>query len=153
MMLANGSTMDAAFGARPLFEADMLVRIGSDAVNEARHPMQVLAAIDRVIPAIELPDLIVQAPAELDGAAITAINVGARYFVQGLGIPVPVTRAERYQLLDALRDMVAIVKVDGLEIDRGVGSDVMGHPLNAVAVSYTHLDVYKRQAPRSAPRR
>jgi 2-keto-4-pentenoate hydratase len=132
MMLANGSTMDAAFGARPLFEADMLVRIGSDAVNEARHPMQVLAAIDRIIPAIELPDLIVQAPAELDGAAITAINVGARYFVQGLGIPVPVTRAERYQLLDALRDMVAIVKVDGLEIDRGVGSDVMGHPLNAV---------------------
>lgn len=132
MMLANGSVVDAAFGARPLFEADLLVRVSSDAVNGARSPMEVLSAIDRVIPAVELPDLIVQAPAQLDGAAVTAINVGARYFVQGLGLPVPVTRAERYQLLDALRDMVAIVKADGTEIDRGLGSDVLGHPLNAV---------------------
>jgi 2-keto-4-pentenoate hydratase len=132
MMLANGSVVDAAFGARPLFEADMLVRISSDTVNEAHNAVEVLAAIDRVIPAIELPDLMVQAPALLNGAAVTAINVGARYFVQGLGIPVPVTRAERYQLLDALRDMVAIVKADGSEIDRGTGSDVLGHPLNAV---------------------
>ncbi len=132
MMLANGSVVDAAFGARPLFEADLLVRVSSDAVNGARSPMEVLSAIDRVIPAVELPDLIVQAPAQLDGAAVTAINVGARYFVQGLGVPVPVTRAERYQLLAALRDMVAIVKADGAEIDRGLGSDVLGHPLNAV---------------------
>jgi 2-keto-4-pentenoate hydratase len=133
MMLANGSVVDAAFGARPLFEADLLVRVSSDAVNGARSPMEVLSAIDRVIPAVELPDLIVQAPAQLDGAAITAINVGARYFIQGLGIPVPATRGERYQLLDALREMVVIVKVDGTEIDRGLGADVMGHPLNAVA--------------------
>ncbi len=132
MMLANGSVVDAAFGARPLFEADMLVRVGSDAVNEARNASEVLAAIDRIIPAIELPDLVVQAPGQLNGAAVTAINVGARFFVQGLGIPVPVTRGERYQLLDALRDMVAIVKADGSEIDRGTGSDVLGHPLNAV---------------------
>lgn len=132
MMLANGSVVDAGFGARPVFEADMLVRISSEAVNDARDAAQVLAAIDRVIPAIELPDLMVQAPGQLDGAAVTAINVGARYFIQGLGIPVPVTRAERYQLLDALRDMLAIVKVDGREVDRGFGSDVLGHPLNAV---------------------
>jgi 2-keto-4-pentenoate hydratase len=128
MMLANGSVVDAAFGARPLFEADMLVRISSDTVNEAHNAVEVLAAIDRVIPAIELPDLMVQAPALLNGAAVTAINVGARYFVQGLGIPVPVTRAERYQLLDALRDMVAIVKADGSEIDRGTGVGRAGPP-------------------------
>lgn len=132
MMLANGSVLDAAFGARPLYEADMLVRVSSDTVNQARDPLDVLAAIDRVIPAIELPDLMVQAPAQLNGAAVTAINVGARFFIQGLGIPVPVTRGERYQLLQALHDMVAIVKADGREIDRGKGSDVLGHPLNAV---------------------
>jgi 2-keto-4-pentenoate hydratase/peptide deformylase len=99
MMLANGSVVDAAFGARPLFEADMLVRISSDTVNEAHNAVEVLAAIDRVIPAIELPDLMVQAPALLNGAAVTAINVGARYFVQGLGIPVPVTRMAVREIL------------------------------------------------------
>lgn len=132
MLLANGAVVDAAFGARPLFEADMLVRVSSDAVNQAQTAHDVLAAIDRIIPAVELPDLMVQSPGQLNGAAVTAINVGARFFVQGLGFPVPVTRAERYQLLDELRDMVAIVKVDGHEIDRGLGSDVLGQPLNAV---------------------
>src|SRR5687768_15401300 len=83
MMLNSGASVDAAFGARPLFEADMLVRIGSAAVNRAKTPEDVLAAIDQVIPAIELPDLVVQAPGQLNGAGITAINVGARYFVNG----------------------------------------------------------------------
>ena len=129
----QGATVDAAFGARPLFEADMLVRISSDAINRAKTPEDVLAAIDQVIPAIELPDLVVQAPGKLNGAAIAAINVGARYFVSGQPLPVPVTRGERFALLDALRDMTAIVKADGAEVDRGKGSDVLGHPLAAVA--------------------
>lgn len=133
MMLADGATVDAAFGARPLFEADMLVRIASADIQRARTPADVLAAIDQVIPAIELPDLVVQAPPQLNGAGITAINVGARYFVAGKPISIPATRAERFQLLDALRDMTAIVKAGGAEVDRGQGSDVLGHPLAAVA--------------------
>lgn len=132
MLLANGAVVDAAFGARPLFEADMLVRVSDAAINSAKTPEDVLRAIDQVIPFIELPDLMVQAPPKLNGAAVTAINVGARFGVLGTPIPVPAMRAERYQLLDGLRDMVAIVKGDGAELDRGVGSDVLGHPLNAV---------------------
>jgi 2-keto-4-pentenoate hydratase len=132
MMLANGAVVDAAFGARALYEADMLVRVSSAAINQAQTPEDVLQAIDQIIPAIELPDLVVQAPGQLNGAAITAINVGARFFVSGAAIAVPATRAERYQMLDALRDMVVLLKADGAEVDRGKGSDVLGHPLAAV---------------------
>ncbi len=132
MLLANGAVVEAAFGARPLFEADLLVRISDAAVNRAKTPEDVLRAIDQVIPFIELPDLVVQAPPKLNGAAVTAINVGARLGVLGTPIAVPATRAERYQLLDGLRDMTAIVKGDGVELDRGKGSDVLEHPLNAV---------------------
>ncbi len=132
MLLESGATVLAGFGARPLYEADMLVRVSHDAINSARTPAEVMANIDQVIPFIELPDLVVQAPPKLDGAGITAINVGARLGVRGQPIPVPATRAERYQLQDALRDMVAIVKADGAEVDRGKGSDVLEHPLNAV---------------------
>jgi len=128
MLLQNGATVDANFGARPLFEADLLVRVSSTAVNQAKTVDDVLASIDQVIPFIELPDLVVQVPAKLDGPAISAINVGARLGVAGA--PIAVQRTAAFS--DALRDMVTVVRGDGVELDRGKGSDVLEHPLNAV---------------------
>jgi 2-keto-4-pentenoate hydratase len=133
MMLKDGATVDAAFGARALFEADMLVRVSSEMINLAKTPMDVLNAIDQIIPFIELPDLVVQAPPRLNGAAISAINVGARLGVVGQAIGVPLTRAEKYQMLDALRDMqVTMVDGAGAALGGGKGSDILEHPLNAV---------------------
>ncbi len=130
MLLKNAAIVDAAFGARPLFEADLLVRVSDEAINRANTPEEVLRAIDQVIPFIELPDLVVQVPAppKLNGAAIVAFNVGARLGVLGT----PISVAGNPDIGNNLRDMVAIVKGDGAELDRGRGSDVMGHPLNAV---------------------
>ena len=133
MVLGDGATVEAAFGARPLFEADMLVRVKSAGINQAKTPMDVLEAIDQVIPFIELPDLVVQAPPKLNGPAISAINVGARLGVAGKPIPVPTTRAERYAMLDALRDMnVVLTEGAGMPLGMGKGSDILEHPLNAV---------------------
>ena len=132
MLLKDGAVVEANFGARPLFEADLLVRVSDAAINDAKSVADVMGSISEVIPFIELPDLVVQAPSQLNGAAITAINVGARLGVLGKAIGVPAARAERTALQDALRDMVAIVKADGVELDRGKGSDVLEHPLNAV---------------------
>ncbi|MCK6416344.1 MAG: fumarylacetoacetate hydrolase [Giesbergeria sp.] len=133
MVLESGATVEAAFGARPLYEADMLVRVKSAAINQARTPMEVLEAIDQVIPFIELPDLVVQAPPKLNGAAISAINVGARLGVAGAPLAVPMLRAERYALLDALRDMqVRLQDGSGTVLGGGKGSDILEHPLNAV---------------------
>ncbi len=133
MLLADGAAVDATFGARPLYEADMLVRVKSAAINQAKTPAEVLEAIDQVVPFIELPDLVVQAPPRLNGAAVGAINVGARLGVAGTPIAIPPYRGERYALLDALRDMTVILTDgSGAEIARGQGSDILGHPLNAV---------------------
>jgi 2-keto-4-pentenoate hydratase len=133
MVLADGATVEAAFGARPLFEADMLVRVRSAAINQAKTPMDVLEAIDQIIPFIELPDLVVVAPPKLNGPAISAINVGARLGVAGKPIPAPVMMAERYAMLDALRDMnVVLADGTGAELGKGKGSDILEHPLNAV---------------------
>jgi 2-keto-4-pentenoate hydratase len=133
MLLKSGATVDVAFGARPLFEADLLVRVSSDDIKHARTPLQVLASIDQVIPFIELPDLIVQDPAKLTGPAISAVNAGARLGIVGRPILVPAMRAERYALLDSLRDMLVIVSDgSGQELSRGKGADILEHPLNAV---------------------
>jgi 2-keto-4-pentenoate hydratase len=128
MLLQSGATVDARFGARPLYEADLLVRVSDAAVNGAKTPDDVLKSIDQVIPFIELPDLVVEAPGKLNGAAINAINVGARLGV--LGTPIAAQRTPEFS--NALRDMQVTLKADGAEIDKGKGSDVLGHPLNAV---------------------
>jgi 2-keto-4-pentenoate hydratase len=137
MLLENNAELPAKFGARPLYEADMLVRVSSDAINSAKTPEDVLAAIDQIIPFIELPDLMVEAPPKLNGPAINAINVGARFGVMGAPIAVPSFRGERFALLEGLKDMTVIVSdatdaAKPLEQDRGKGSDILEHPLNAV---------------------
>ncbi len=132
MILDDGAVVDAAFGARPLFEADMLVRVKSADINRAKTPMEVLDAIDQIIPFIELPDLVVERPAALNGNGITAINVGARLGVAGKPIPVPAFRGERFAMLDALRDMTVVISDGAGEIARGKGSDILEHPLSAV---------------------
>lgn len=133
MVRPGGSTVPAAFGARPLYEADLLVRVKDAAVNHARTPEEVLQHIDQVIPFIELPDLVVQAPPQLNGAGVGAINVGARLGIAGQPIAVPATRGERYALLDALERMtVQLTDHSGALLASGKGSDILGHPLNAV---------------------
>ena len=133
MVLPSGATVDAAFGARPLYEADMLVRVKSAAINQAKTPMDVLDAVDQIIPFIELPDLMVQAPPKLNGAGVTAINVGARLGVAGAPIAVPAYRGERFAMLKALADMnVSLTDGTGARLGGGKGSDILDHPLNAV---------------------
>jgi len=133
MIQKSGATVPAAFGARPLYEADMLVRVKDAAIHQARTPYEVLQHIDQVIPFIELPDLIVQAPPQLNGPGVAAINVGARLGVAGQPIAVPATRGERYALLDALERMqVQLTNDKGELLASGKGSDILGQPLNAV---------------------
>lgn len=127
-MLPDGAELPARFGARPLYEADLVVEVGSSAIHDARTPAQVLASLRSVRPFIELPDLVVQDPTKLDGAGVTAINVGARAGV--LGAPIPVSDP---RLADALRDMtVRVVDGTGKELAQGRGSAILEHPLNAV---------------------
>lgn len=133
MLLGNGAIVDAAFGSRPLYEADLLVRVKNKAINSAKTPAEVLANVDQIIPFIELPDLIVETPSTINGASLTALNVGARLGVRGAPLPVPQDAAGHARLLNELRDMnVRLVDATDAPLGGGKGSDVLGHPLNAV---------------------
>lgn len=133
MLLRDGATVDAGFGARPLYEADLLVRVKDAAINDAATPAEVLRHVDQVIPFIELPDLMVDAPAKLNGAGVSAINVGARLGVRGAPLAVPQDGPGQARLLNQLRDMeVRLVDAQGNKLGGGKGSDVLEHPLNAV---------------------
>lgn len=133
MLLANGATVPAQYAARPVFESDLLVRVSSERINQARTPEDVLDAIDQVIPFIELPDLVVEAPMKLNGAGVAAINVGARLGVVGEPVATPAGATERQVLLMALRNMSVVVSDgSGTPLNVTQGSAILDHPLNAV---------------------
>ena len=135
VLLSRMLTMETAFpvngdyGARPVFESDLLVEVGDDAINEARTPLEALKGLSRIQPFIELADLVVAEGEPLNAAVITAINAGARGGYFGQGISVEPTQA----FADALRDMkVVMTDEQGKELANAPGAAIMGHPLNAV---------------------
>ncbi len=126
MLLKSGAEVPARFGARPIAEADLLVRVKDAGINEARTIAEVWEHLDAVIPFIELPDLLVRNGDPLTAPVITAINVGARLGVMGAAIP-----TERLAAGD-LAAMTVHVFEGGREVMAVPGRAILGHPLNAV---------------------
>lgn len=129
MILRSGAEIDAKFGARPVFEADLVAVVRSSAIHDAKTPLEALAQVSAIYPFMELPDLVLEDPSKISGPSLAMINVGARYGVIGSPIMLPATQAS----LTMLQDMtVRLVDGDGREIDSGRGSGILGQPMNAV---------------------
>lgn len=116
------------FGARPLYEADLIVEVKDAGLADAKTPLEALAHIESVVPFIELPDLMLEG--QFSGNHFIAVNVGFRGGVTGAELPVQRTQA----FADAMANMT-VVMVDeadnGKELGRGQGIAIMGNPLNA----------------------
>ncbi len=124
--LRSGSEVPARFGSVPTVEADLIVRVSSEAINEARTHLEVLRAIDQVIPFIELPDLVLASG--MDGPNLLAINVGARLGV--VGDPIPVQATEEFAA--RLGSMTVVMGNGERELARAPGTALLGHPLNVL---------------------
>ncbi len=129
MVLREGAAIPARFGVRPFMEADLVVEVGSSAVNDATTPAEVLASLRAIYPFIELPDVSLEDPSRITAQSLTYYDVGARLGV--LGTPVPV--GGDAALIDALRTMtVRTTDGTGKELATSAGSAILGQPLNAV---------------------
>lgn len=129
MILKSGTTIDANFGARPLYEGDLILRVGSEAINTAVTPMDVLKGIDAAIPFIELPDLVYAKNVKINGPMLAAVNVAARYGVVGEPIPVQAT-PEWMERLKTFK--CQIYDKEGTMLIEGPGSSLLEHPINVV---------------------
>ncbi len=122
------ATLPHDFGARPLYEADILVEVADPRLADAKTPLEALNYIEAVVPFIELPDLMLEG--DFSGPNFIATNVGFRGGVLGMELPVQRTQA----FADAMANMT-VVMVDendnNKELGRGKGGDLMGSPLNA----------------------
>ena len=129
MLLQEGKDVPARFGARPVFEADLLVTVRNSAIHRARTHLEALKSLSLIVPFIELPDLVVAEGEKLSASLIVFINVGARLGVMGKGVPVEATEAFARSLAAM---QVRVTDQDGRELAGASGSAIMGHPLNAV---------------------
>ena len=105
MLLTDGADVAFDFGARPMFEAGLLVVVKDAAIHKARTHVEVLRSLSMVVPFIELPDLLVAEGEKLSASLLVSLNVGAHLGVVGKGIPVQATPA----FAEALAAMRVIV--------------------------------------------
>jgi 2-keto-4-pentenoate hydratase len=129
MMLNDGATVPAAFGARPVWEADMLLVVKDDGVNQAKSPEEAVRHISAMRPYIELNDIALGQNEKIDGFQLTAINVAARFGVAGPEVPLENTPETLKRLAET-----KIVATDGSGaiLAEGVGAATLGNPLNVV---------------------
>lgn len=129
MLLTDGAEVPANYGARPLYEAGLMVVVKDPGIHKARTPLAVLHSLSRVVPFIELPDILVAEGEKLSAPLIVSLNVGARLGVVGKGIPAQAT-PEFAAALAAMR--VVVSDPGGKELASGKGAAILDHPLNAV---------------------
>lgn len=137
MLLPSGTEIEADFGVRSVYEADLIVTVADERINEARTPEEAVRYLGEVIPFVELLDLIVAEGEPLNLATIAGYNVVSRYGVVGDGIPVEPTTA----FIEALGSMESVTVDDtGREIQRAKGTAILGHPLNVVLWLVEHVN-------------
>jgi len=127
MLLEDGAEVPAKFGAVPVFEADLVVVVKDEGINQAKTPADVMKHVASIRPFIELPDLVTAKEQPITGAVLNAINSGARLGV--LGKPIAPTP----DMVDTLGKMMVVMRdQDGKELAKAPGVAILGHPLNAV---------------------
>lgn len=128
MMLENGATVPITWGARPVFEADLVLVVGDAGINQATTPAEVIAHVSAIRPFIELPDLTLAESEPITPATLTAIAVAPKLGVLGAEIAV----SDPAEITEALADMIVTLSAaDGEVLAQAPGAAVLGHPANA----------------------
>ncbi len=129
MLLPSGIKVPANFGANPMIEGDLMVRVSSEKINEATTPEETLQYLDAVIPFLELPDLVYDQNIKVNGEMLMAINAGARLGVVGNIIPLN----QEIGTNNSLKNISVTLKDEsGKVIAQGNSNALLGDPLNVV---------------------
>ena len=119
----NGSDIPLMELADPHCEAEIAFILKEDIRGPGVTPVQVMSAINAVLPAIELVDL------KVHGEGITSTDVIAHQALHG-GVIIGSKMAD-LAVVD-LQYEGATVEHNGLLVGSGTGSEVMGNPINPI---------------------
>lgn len=129
MILRNNAQVPLQYGVRPVCEADLVVIVKDDDINDAENLTEALKNLSEVVAFIELADSFVATNPPMSAISLTAANVGAR-----LGVLGERTRLKTSpEFLNALAAMRVTIRDDaGNDLGEGQGRAILTHPLNAV---------------------
>lgn len=130
MLLRDRAFLDDGFAARPVIEADLMVMVRDESINEAEEPAALLAALEGIHPLIEVADLLFVEGAAIDPLWLTAVNAGARFAVVGDPLVLDGTDTNVLDRLPAIR--ASIMDKQGQVIATGEAASILGHPIEAV---------------------
>lgn len=128
MLLPDGSRLSLKGSRNPIYQADLVVTVGSRAIMQARTREDLVKALRDVRPFIELPD--VALPRDQQPTAPLIAAYGGLPWRGVLGKPVPIA-----DLSDPVADLAAmqlILKVDGRAPVAERADALAGHPLDAL---------------------
>jgi 2-keto-4-pentenoate hydratase len=131
----SGACLNAQDFIRVGVECEIAVRLARDlAPSQAPFSAAAVAqAIEAYLPAIEIVD-----DRYVDWQTLGAPTLVADdFFAAGCVLGRPIARSASPDLLDVVGRAV----INGVEIGRGTGADVLGHPHNALAWLANHLAV------------
>ena len=134
-MFASGSTIQAADHRRLLIEFEIAFRMARDLPADGSHwnRESILPYVDCAHAALEIADDRDADYRQLAGAILTVAADNA--WNEGLVLGEPVSGFSAGQLAAA----AGVASMDGREVGRGTGADVLGHPLDALAWLANHV--------------
>jgi len=127
MVAGSGSRINVDSGVAPFIEGDLIVRVGSEAINRAADRMDVLAGLDAVVPFLEVVDLL-RASTGGSVASLIAANAGAYKGV--IGTPIAIEPTEEW--MDRLGQIRVELYEDDRLLSQGDTRQLYGHPVDAV---------------------
>lgn len=122
----DGVQLRRPLGAHPAIEGDLLVRVASRRINQARTPAEVLPTLAGWLPFLELVDLPFPADHRLTATELVAVNCATRGGVAGALVPMA------GQDPGQLRELQVVLSKGGHEVATGRGRALMEDPLRAV---------------------
>jgi 2-keto-4-pentenoate hydratase len=124
MLVPNGGTLDVRKVLQPKIEAEIALTLGKDLVGTGTSVLDVLAATEYALPALEIVDSRIT-DWRITFADTVADNASSAFFVLS-------SQPCRLSGLDLL-SCGMVMEVDGRVASTGVGAACLGHPLNAAA--------------------
>lgn len=128
MIREPGQPMSVRFAVYPMAEADLLLVVRDEGINQARTREEAYAHIRGYRPFIELPDNNYPADLKPDLARVVALDVNARRGVAGPEIALPPT-PEGMKALAELSVTTLIQRPDGTSEAGAKIADTLGDPL------------------------
>jgi 2-oxo-hept-3-ene-1,7-dioate hydratase len=128
MVRENVAELPATLGFAPVAEADFVLVVGDEAINEARSRADFYRHLRGYAPFIELPDNNYPAGAPVSAGQLVALNVNARTSIVGRELPLDPTPAGMDDLVNFSVVMTVEGPAGGKRLE-GKAVETLGDPL------------------------